>query len=157
VKNVAVLKPSHRLSRLLQLLIILAALLVANAVVRLDTVGAAPQVQKPAVADGTSADDLQRSLRLDTYRSVAESGAARGEEIYFYKCWMCHNQYTKSAPLLKGLFERANLASGDPVSDDNVTAKIRAGSVGMPAFRTSLSDADITDLRAYFSFGKMLR
>ena len=45
-------------------------------------------------------DDLQRSLRLDTYRVVADSGAGRGETIYFYKCWMCHNQYAKSAPLL---------------------------------------------------------
>src|SRR5580765_8363781 len=32
-------------------------------------------------------DDYQRSARLDTYRVIADSGAGRGENIYFYKCW----------------------------------------------------------------------
>ena len=97
----------------------------------------------------TITDDLQRSLRLDTYRIVADSGAGRGENIYFYKCWMCHNQYAKSAPLLKNLYTRAN-----PPADDAVTAKIKDGGPGMPAFKFSLSDADIADLRAYFHSGK---
>jgi len=101
-----------------------------------------------------STEDLQRSLRLDNYTIVADSGAARGETIYFFKCWMCHNQYTKSAPLLKDLFQRKNMMSGNPVNDDNVTAKIKDGGAGMPAFRTSLSDTDIADLRAYFHSGK---
>ena len=94
-------------------------------------------------------DDLQRSLRLDTYRVVADSGAGRGETIYFYKCWMCHKQYTKTAPLLKDLYQRTT-----PLSDDAVTAKIKNGGSGMPAFKFSLSDADISDLRAYFHSGK---
>src|SRR5258708_1777923 len=102
-----------------------------------------------AAADKESAiDDLQRSLRLDTYRSVADSGAARGETLYFYKCWMCHNQYTKSAPLLKDLYQHAG------VTEDTVTAKIKEGGPGMPAFKASLSEADISDLRAYFHSGK---
>src|SRR5260370_42707565 len=46
------------------------------------------------------------------------------------------------------------MTSGDPVNDDNVTVKIKEGGAGMPAFRTSLSDADIADLRAYFHSGK---
>jgi streptogramin lyase/mono/diheme cytochrome c family protein len=94
-------------------------------------------------------DDLQRSLLLDTYRIVADSGAGRGENIYFYKCWMCHNQYAKSAPLLKNLYARTN-----PPTDDAVTAKIKDGSALMPAFKFSLTDADIADLRAYFHSGK---
>jgi streptogramin lyase/cytochrome c5 len=97
----------------------------------------------------TLTDDLQRSLRLDTYRIVADSGAGRGENIYFYKCWMCHNQYAKSAPLLKNVYSRTN-----PLTDDAVTAKIKDGGPGMPAFKFSLSDADIADLRAYFHSGK---
>src|SRR5260370_22325350 len=56
-------------------------------------------------------DDLQRSLKLDTYRIVADSGAGRGETIYFYKCWMFHNQYTKTAPLLKDLYQRKTFAA----------------------------------------------
>src|SRR5438552_981867 len=98
-------------------------------------------------------DDLQRSLRLDTYRVVADSGAGRGENIYFFKCWMCHNQYAKSAPLLKDLYQRKNLVGGALVSDDTVTAKIKEGGPFMPAFKFSLSDADIADLRAYFHSG----
>ena len=108
-----------------------------------------------AVADKEIAtDDLQRSLRLDTYRVVADSGAGRGENIYFFKCWMCHNQYAKSAPLLKDLYQRKNLVGGALVSDDTVTAKIKEGGPFMPAFKFSLSDADIADLRAYFHSGK---
>src|SRR5579863_6358713 len=99
-------------------------------------------------------DDLQRSLMLDNYRVVADSGAGRGENIYFFKCWMCHNQYAKSAPLLKDLYQRKNLVSGAPVSDDSVTAKIKEGGAMMPAFKFSLSDTDIADLRAYFHSGK---
>ena len=107
-----------------------------------------------AVADKEIAtDDLQRSLRLDTYRVVADSGAGRGENIYFFKCWMCHNQYAKSAPLLKDLYQRKNLVGGALVSDDTVTAKIKEGGPFMPAFKFSLSDADIADLRAYFHSG----
>jgi streptogramin lyase/mono/diheme cytochrome c family protein len=102
----------------------------------------------------TATDNLQRSLQLDTYRVVADSGAGRGENIYFFKCWMCHNQYAKSAPLLKDLYQRKNLVSGAPVSDDSVTAKIKEGGAMMPAFKFSLSDTDIADLRAYFHSGK---
>src|SRR5215469_15272559 len=87
-------------------------------------------------------DDLQRSLLLDTYRMVADRGAGRGETLYFYKCWMCHNQYTKTAPLLKDLYQRTTLVGGGPVNDDTVTAKIKDGGSVMPAFRFSLSDAD---------------
>ena len=126
---------------------------VVSAACRLDAAKAATP-QKDGVSTEIPSDDLQRSYRLDTYKIVADSGASRGENIYFYKCWMCHNQYAKSAPLLKDLFQRDKLASGDPASDDNVTAKIKEGGAGMPAFRTSLSDADIADLRAYFRSGK---
>jgi streptogramin lyase/mono/diheme cytochrome c family protein len=107
-----------------------------------------------AADTATAVDNLQRSLQLDTYRVVADSGAGRGENIYFFKCWMCHNQYAKSAPLLKDLYQRKNLVSGAPVSDDSVTAKIKEGGAMMPAFKFSLSDTDIADLRAYFHSGK---
>src|SRR5438093_12493779 len=47
---------------------------------------------KEGVADSVGmTDDLQKSLRLDNYTVVADSGPGRGEVIYFYKCWMCHN------------------------------------------------------------------
>src|SRR6202521_3443654 len=107
-----------------------------------------------ADTEPATADHLQRSLRLDTYRVVADSGAGRGENIYFFKCWMCHNQYAKTAPLLKDLYQRKNLVSGGPVNDATVIAKIKEGGAQMPAFKFSLSDTDIADLQAYFHSGK---
>src|ERR1700686_457697 len=144
----------NRGPRAVAMLLALTALLVAGATARLGMAKTAPKPPKVAAAPDVSADDLQRSRRLDTYTILADSGPSRGEDICFYKCWMCHNQYTKGAPLLKDLFQRESLTSGDPVNDDNVTAKIKEGGAGMPAFRTSLSDADIADLRAYFHSGK---
>src|ERR1700688_1933537 len=146
--------PNDRRPRLVAAFLALTALLLARATARLGMAKTAPKPPKAAAAPDLSTDDLQRSRRLDTYKILADSGAARGENIYFYKCWMCHNQYAKSAPLLKDLFQRENLSSGDPGNDDHVTAKIKEGGAGMPAFRTSLSDADIGDLRAYFHSGK---
>jgi streptogramin lyase/cytochrome c5 len=99
-------------------------------------------------------DDLQRSIRLDTYTLDAESGPARGENIYFYKCWMCHNKYAESAPYLKELYKRPNLMTGEPVNDETVAEQIKKGSPGMPSFGTTLSDADIADLRTYIKEGK---
>ena len=107
-----------------------------------------------ADTETATADHLQRSLQLDNYRIVADSGAGRGENIYFFKCWMCHNQYAKTAPLLKDLYQRKNLVSGGPVNNDTVIAKIKEGGAQMPAFKFSLSDTDIADLQAYFHSGK---
>lgn len=100
------------------------------------------------------ADDLQRSVRIYNYTMVANSGARRGEVIYFYKCWMCHNKYTKSAPYLKDLFQRTKLVSGQPVNDQTVADMIKNGSPRMPAFRYTLTDADMADLLSYFRGGK---
>src|SRR5207247_4757301 len=51
---------------------------------------------------------------------------------------------------LQDLYQRAKLVSGEPVTEDSVSAKIKAGGPGMPAYRSTLSDTDIADLRAYF-------
>src|SRR4029078_6112328 len=76
----------------------------------------------------------QRALEIYEFRKAAESGPARGEEIYFYKCWMCHNELAQGgAPKLVGLFQRPNLVSGDPVNDVTVKQKILNGSSNMPA------------------------
>ena len=97
--------PSDRRPRAVAIFLGLTALLLAGATARLGMAKTPPKPPKAAAAPDVSADDLQRSRRLDTYTILADSGASRGENIYFYKCWMCHNQYTKSAPLLKDLFQ----------------------------------------------------
>src|SRR5215469_764766 len=113
-------RPTLCHSHALPILLALMALSIAGASARLSVAKAAPKTPKPAAGADISTDDLQRSLRLDTYKILADSGAARGENIYFYKCWMCHNQYTKGAPLLKDLFQRESLTSGDSVNDNTV-------------------------------------
>jgi streptogramin lyase len=83
-------------------------------------------------------------------RTSAARGPQRGEEIYYYKCWYCHNKYAKTGPPLKDVFKRRTLQSGQPVSDAAVVEKIRQGGPIMPAYRHVLTDADLSDLLSYF-------
>src|SRR5207248_5806999 len=92
--------------------------------------------QAPAQPAAAASNDLQRSVEIYGYNAAAKSGAARGEVIYYYKCWNCHNDYTRAAgspaPTLKDIFKRTTLVTGDPVSDDTVAKQIRNGSPQMP-------------------------
>ena len=97
---------------------------------------------------------LERSVAIYNFQTTAESGPLRGEEIYYYKCWICHNQYTIKAGTgaipLKGLFTRDRLVStGQPVNDQTVSEKIKDGSDRMPSYRYVLSDKDLEDLLSY--------
>ena len=94
-------------------------------------------------------DYYQRSLEIYEFKKAAPSGPDRGEEIYYYKCWYCHNEYTKGAPQLKGLYTHPKLISGQPVNDDTVREKIQNGGPGMPGYRTILNVADLADLVSY--------
>jgi len=106
----------------------------------------------------TPADDLQRSSRIDSYQLLAKEGAARGENLYKNKCWVCHHQYQKDAPDLKDLYQRQGLMlSGEPVNDATVSAQIKNGGPGMPSFRTTLSDKDVADLVSYLRGGTCCR
>jgi streptogramin lyase/mono/diheme cytochrome c family protein len=108
--------------------------------------------QGPARAEPAppAKDYNQRALEIYEFRRNVQSGPARGEEIYFYKCWMCHNENAQGgAPKLVGLYKRANLISGAPVNDENVKAKILTGSANMPAYRHVLNEGDLADLMAW--------
>ncbi len=94
-------------------------------------------------------DPDQRSYKIYTYEKAATGGPKRGEEIYYYNCFFCHNEYTKAAPKLQGLFQHATLLLGQPVNDDTVKSQIVDGSPGMPAFKYTLSAADISDLMSF--------
>jgi streptogramin lyase/mono/diheme cytochrome c family protein len=112
--------------------------------------GAAADAPNPSV----NRDDLQRSYRTDHYLEVAESGADRGENIYWHKCWACHNKYQQAAPTLEGLFNQPALITGVPVTEANVAAHIKKGGPGMPSFGTTLSDSDVADVVAYLHSDK---
>ena len=113
--------------------------------------------QGAGAVSGSSALKQQRSVAIYNYKTTAESGWRRGEEIYYIKCWMCHNGYTIQAKTgavhLKDLYKRPRLTSGQPVNDQSVAAKIRNGGSAMPAYRHVLSDADMADLLSYLREG----
>jgi len=77
--------------------------------------------------------------------------AAKGKES-FEQCAICHNVDTdekKMGPSLKGLFKHKALASGKPVTDENVLAQINAGGNGMPAYSDQLSADEKANILAY--------
>jgi cytochrome c5 len=53
------------------------------------------QEQRPAEPKPVAKDYYQRSLQTFEFKKAAQSGAERGREIFYYKCWFCHNE---SAP-----------------------------------------------------------
>lgn len=99
-------------------------------------------------------DEYQRSTDIYSYKTTAKSGAQRGEELYYYKCWICHNQFAKAGPQLKDLFKRPTFSnSDDPITEQTVADKIRNGGPGMPSFGTTLKPADVADLISYIKEG----
>jgi mono/diheme cytochrome c family protein len=94
-------------------------------------------------------DPYSRALQTYQFKKAAASGPERGREIFYYKCWFCHNEYTKHAPQLTGLFQRETLLSGLPVTTETVKDRIRNGGENMAAYKYTLSDADIDDLVSF--------
>ena len=103
-------------------------------------------------------DPYQRSGDVFYMNRMGKSGWERGKEIWYMKCWICHNDYTREAndpnegpvaPTLKELYKRPVLLSGQPVNDDTVKAKIRGGGPQMPGYQYALTDKDLTDLVEY--------
>jgi mono/diheme cytochrome c family protein len=113
---------------------------------------AAQQSAPPAAAPQASVpiqDKYQRSLETYEFKKAAASGPERGREIFYYKCWFCHNEFTTHAPQLTGLFQRGTLLSGLPVNNDTVKDRIRNGGEGMAAYKYTLNEADLDDLVAF--------
>jgi mono/diheme cytochrome c family protein len=122
----------------------LTAIALAMAVAGAITAKASAQQQPPAPKDYN-----QRSLEIFEFRKAAPSGPERGQEIFYYKCWFCHNEFVTDVPHIAGLYKKANMLSGQPVNDANVREKIRNGGPGMPSYKTVLNDADLNDLVSY--------
>ena len=103
------------------------------------------EVNRPPVLD-----PYDRLSQVWYRQRIATTGPARGQEIYYMSCWICHNEYTiaadkEHAPSLKDLFKPENA-----VTDDMVVAKIRAGGLRMPAYpATVITDQDLKDLLGY--------
>ena len=71
-------------------------------------------------------DESLRDLKYYRYKRVAESGPERGRELYYFKCWQCHNEFQTTAPQLKGLYQNGTLISGEPVNDTTLSERIVA-------------------------------
>jgi cytochrome c5 len=132
---------------------ITARLIVAGAMIVASSLSAsaqepAQQGAKPE-AKPVAKDYYQRSLETYEFRKAAQSGPERGREIFYYKCWFCHNEFSKTAPQLTGLFQRPTLLSGLPVNNDTVKDRIRNGGEGMAAYKYTLNEADLNDLVSF--------
>ena len=83
------------------------------------------------------------------------SGAAKAGEVIFSKnCALCHNadstEEKMGSPGLKGFYKAEKLPhSGKPVTDKNVTGRIKKGSDKMPPFEKKLNKKELADLLAY--------
>jgi mono/diheme cytochrome c family protein len=106
----------------------------------------AQQLATPQDSREPAKDYDQRSLEIYEFKKAAHGGAERGREIFYYKCWFCHNEFTKDIPKLTGLYARPALINGQPVNDDTVKNQIRNGSANMAAYKYTLSEADLNDL-----------
>jgi cytochrome c5 len=113
----------------------------------------AQETQQGAESKAPARDPYQKSLRVYEFKKAAESGTERGREVFYYKCWFCHNEFTKDIPKLPGLFQRTTLISGEPVNEDTVKNKIRSGGPGMAAYKYALSESDLSDLVGYLREG----
>ncbi len=99
-----------------------------------------------AAADAPPADHYQRSLEIFEFKRSAVSGVERGKEIYYYKCWFCHNDFAEGAPKLTSVYQRGTLITGRPATDEGIKEQIREGSPGMASYKYTLSERDIDDL-----------
>ena len=89
----------------------------------------------------------RQTLLVVSSRAGATSGALRGEEIFYMRCWICHSEYVIvadhfPAPSLRNLYERYD--------DEAVRTILRSGSFGMPTYGPQdLTDADVDDLLSF--------
>ena len=111
--------------------------------------------QSPPAAE-VPLDPYDRVSQVWYSQRLGASGWQRGQEIYYMRCWICHNEYTVTAepgaaPTLRDLYKRPALrTTGEPVNDTTVTAVIRKGNFKMPAYSpTNFIDKDLADLLVY--------
>jgi mono/diheme cytochrome c family protein len=87
------------------------------------------------------------------YGPAFASAETRGEVVYELNCSPCHDtqnlQLLKQPPKLAGLFQRRQLPSGAPATDEQVRKTIVSGRGTMPAFEHTLDKQQVDDLVKY--------
>jgi cytochrome c2 len=90
-------------------------------------------------------------LPAQTGQQKQAGDAAKGKEV-FKQCAVCHDAASdvrKVGPGLKGLFKRAKMSNGKPMSEANVRAVIESGGNGMMPFRQMLTAVEKDAVIAY--------
>ena len=134
-------------SKILLLLVFGVALFTIRAAAKLPQANRSPRGSQSS-ATSSPTDDLQLSYKLDHFTELADSGPGAGQDIYWHKCFVCHNKYQKSAPPLEGLFKLDALVDGSPVNDQTVTRKSRRAA-GNACPRHNALGFDIADVVSY--------
>jgi len=87
------------------------------------------------------------------YGPAFASAGTRGEVVYEQNCSPCHDaknlQLLKQPPKLAGLFQRGQLPSGAPATDEQVRETIVSGRGIMPPFEHTLDKQQVDDLLKY--------
>ena len=87
------------------------------------------------------------------YGPAFASAETRGEVVYERNCSPCHDaqnlQLLKQPPKLTGLFQRRQLPSGAPTTDEQVRKTIVSGRGIMPPFEHTLDKQQVDDLLKY--------
>jgi len=87
------------------------------------------------------------------YGPAFASAETRGEVVYERNCSPCHDaqnlQLLKQPPKLSGLFQRQQLPSGAPATNEQVRKTIVSGRGIMPPFEHTLDKQQVDDLLKY--------
>jgi mono/diheme cytochrome c family protein len=89
----------------------------------------------------------------DTAKPVMNARAKRGGVLFQQNCVSCHNKKPDDTtpfgpPNLHGIFSAKPLVT-PPITPEQAADVIRKGIAPMPAFGSTLSEAEISDLIAY--------
>ncbi|HEY7680744.1 MAG TPA: cytochrome c [Terriglobia bacterium] len=106
--------------------------------------------------EGQPASDAESVPSAPQGANVALTGAAKGEQVYFATCSVCHDPISedvRSAPSLKGYFGQPphKLADGTEHSHTEAFTRefILRGNTYMPPMDKALSAQDLEDVLAY--------
>src|SRR3954469_1215951 len=84
-------------------------------------------------------DSYQRTYEVLGNNELASSGAARGQTLYFYKCWMCHNNGGRNGDKSGLVGPSLTEVTTRLKTDEALAGKISTGGARMPAFRHTLT------------------
>jgi cytochrome c5 len=102
---------------------------------------------RQAAGDARRRITISVHSRIYEFKRGAQSGVERGKEIFYYKCWFCHNDLAEGAPKLAGVYQRGTLVTGGLRPMTASRSKSAKAVPGMASYKYTLSETDINDPR----------